>query len=749
MKKLDAKTEARIEEIIKTLTLEQKVGQMNQTVSWGGTVEMYAERIRRGEIGSMICGAPDVSADRSFEKKFRDFHNALQKVAVEESPCNIPLMFGADIIHSYGVCYPVGIGSAASFDPELVEKCFRNISEACARDGLNWTFSPVLDLSHDPRWGRCVESEGEDPYLAGQIGAAMVRGFQKNLDNTDNLIACPKHYIGYGAMEGGRDYHNSDISDYVMENWYAAPFRAAVDAGALTVMSSFNSVSGEPVTSSKKLLRQLLKEQMGFDGFVISDYDAVMQLGNQGVAETPRDCARLAAEGGVDMEMVDYTYKNYLCDLVRSGEIDESVIDEGVRRVLRTKFAANLFDNPYKKDYPIDIDRHRADARQLASENVVLLKNKGNILPLSPEDRVFMEGPFFDERNCQAGAWAAHTDDRGIRSYREALSDIVTIVEEEDDGPGVDIPENNGNFVLAKKRIREEANKACYTNPLFLTKYGESIGRDLLEGGYKAIVLFLGETHFCTGEAVSVADASIPDDQVEMIRRAHATGLPVIAVMNFARPRAIGEVEHLLDAIVWGWHNGTMNAEGMLDVLYGKKNPCGRLPMTVLRNVGQIPMYYNAPNTARKVNAYYGEGKSYYDMKSSPAFPFGYGLSYTEFAYSSPKADRTEISLADIENGESIKVTATVRNIGKLAGKEVIQCYVRDHFAAMMRPRRQLVGFIKPEIGAGEEYTAVFEIGKKELGYWLNGKFIVEKGKFTVYAGENCLTENGVEIEIK
>lgn len=745
MKKLDAKTEARIEEIIGTLTLEQKVGQMNQVCSWAGTVESYGERIRRGEIGTFICGVAGVSEDRSDEKRFREFHNALQKIAVEESPCGIPLMFGADVIHSYNVCYPVGMGCAASFDPELVEKCYRNISEATARDGLNWTFAPVLDLAHDPRWGRCVESEGEDPYLAGQIGAAIVRGFQKNLDNEDNLIACPKHYIGYGAMDGGRDYHNCDISDYFMENWYAAPFRAAVDAGALTVMSSFNSVSGEPVTSSKKLLRGLLKDQMGFDGFVISDYDAVMQLEMQGVAEDKRECARLAAEGGVDMEMVDYTYKDHLCDLVRSGELDEAVIDEAVRRVLRTKFAANLFDNPYKKDYPIDQDKHIADARQLTSENVVLLKNKNGILPLKSDDRVFMAGPFFEEKNCQVGAWASHIDHGLIRSYREALSDIVTMVEVEDEYD-VDIPENNGDFVQTKK-YKEEANKADFFERAHLGLYGETFSHELM-GNYKAIVLFLGEVHYCTGEAVSVADISIPEEQVEMVRKAHATGLPVIGVMNFGRPRAIGEVEHLLDAIVWGWHNGTMTAEGMLDVLYGKKNPCGRLPMTILRSVGQIPLYYNAPNTARKVNAYYGEGRSYFDMKSSPAYPFGYGLSYTTFEYSAPEADRSSISLAQIDAGETVKITAKVKNVGGLAGKEVIQCYVRDHCATMMRPRRQLVKFEKPEIGAGGEYTAVFEIGKKELGYWLNGEFICEKGKFTIYVGENCLTENGVEISI-
>lgn len=746
MKKLDAKTEARIEEIINTLTLEQKVGQMNQVCSWAGTVESYGERIRKGEIGTMICGVAGVSEDRSDEKRFRDFHNALQKIAVEESPCGIPLMFGADVIHSYSVCYPVGMGLAASFDPELVERCYRNISEACARDGLNWTFAPVLDLAHDPRWGRCVESEGEDPYLAGQIGAAIVRGFQKKLDNEDNLIACPKHYIGYGAMDGGRDYHNCDISDYFMENWYAAPFRAAVDAGALTVMSSFNSVSGEPVTSSKKLLRGLLKGQMGFDGFVISDYDAVMQLEMQGVADGTKECARLAAEGGVDMEMVDYTYRKHLCELVRSGELDESVIDEAVRRVLRVKFAANLFDNPYKKDYEIDMDAHIADARQMTSENVVLLKNKNNILPLKTDDCVFMAGPFFEEKISQIGAWAAHVDFSLMHSYREALSEFVTMVEEED-GYDVDIPENNGDFVKAQKKYREEANKAYFIDNINYSMYGEAISHELVDK-YKAIVLFLGEVHYCTGEAVSVADASIPEDQVELVRKAHATGLPVIGVMNFGRPRAIGEVEHMLDAIVWGWHNGTMTAEGMLDVLYGRKNPCGRLPMTVLRSIGQIPMYYNAPNTARKVNAYYGEGKSYFDMKSSPAFPFGYGLSYTAFEYSAPAADRCVISLSDIDAGGTVKITATVKNTGELDGKEVIQCYVRDHFAKMMRPRRQLVAFVKPEIGAGEEYTAVFEIGKRELGYWLHGEFIAEKGKFTVYVGENCLTENGVEIEV-
>lgn len=746
MKKLDAKTEARIDEIMSKLTLEQKVGQMNQVPSWIAGPEYYYERIRRGEIGSLICGVPDISEDRHAEKAFRERHNAYQKVAVEEGPCGIPLMFGADVIHSYTVCYPVGIGCAASFAPELIERCFRDISSNAARDGLNWTFAPVLDLSRDPRWGRCVESGGEDPYLMGEIGAAMVRGFQKELDNTDNLISCCKHYIGYGAMEGGRDYHNSDICDYFMDNWYSVPFNRAVEAGALTVMSSFNSVSGEPVTSSKKLLRGLLKGRMGFDGFVISDYDGVIQLEKQGVADGRRECARLAAEGGVDMEMVNTAYIAHLCELVRSGDLDEAVIDEACRRILRVKFAANLFDKPYKEDYEVDLDAQLANARQLASENVVLLKNKNGILPLKPSDKVFMTGPFFNEKVCHVGAWAGHSDTGLIRSYREALSDVVTLVEVEDEFD-VEIPENNGD-IKENQRLREEANNAKFINPQQLEAFGESFFEVLDERDCKAIVLFLGESHYTTGEAVSVAEAKIPADQVELVRKAHATGIPVIGVMNFARPRAIGEVEPLLDAIVWGWHNGTKAAEGMLDVLYGKKNPCGRLPMTVLRTVGQIPMYYNGPNTARKVNAYYGEGKSYYDVKTGPAYPFGYGLSYTTFEYSEPVCERTSMTLSELDAGETFKVSATVKNTGETMGKEVIQCYVRDHFGTMMRPRRQLVGFKKCEIAEGDEIGVTFELSKRELGYFLNGEFVAEVGKFTVYIGENCLTENGIEIEL-
>lgn len=713
MIKLNDKTEARIDEIISKLTLKQKVGQMNQAVLWAGSEEYYIDRIRKGEIGTLICGLPNRSDDRSSEAERRRLLNSLQKAAIEESPCGIPLMFGADVVHSYDVCYPVPLASAASFDTELVEKCYRNIAEETSRDGLNWTFAPVLDLAHDPRWGRVVESGGEDPYLSGSMGAAIVRGFQGQLNSGRDLIACGKHFIGYGAMEGGRDYHNSDISDYFFNNWYTKPFKAAVDAGALTIMSSFNSVAGQPVTSSKKLLRDVLKNKMGFNGFVISDYDAVKQLKNQGVAEDDRDCARLAAIGGVDMEMVDNTYPKYLCELVKSGELDESVIDEAVRRVLRVKFASGLFDNPYRNDYDCDIEAHRADARQLASENVVLLKNNG-ILPLGENSKVFMTGPFLNERISHVGAWAGHYDLERIATYREAAAETVA------------------------------KDKVSFSDSVFSETVMNEIPDDC-----DAVILFLGENMCCTGEAVSVADISVPKDQEELVRRARAKGIPVIGVFNFGRPRALGNVIDMLDAAVYGWHNGTMAAYGMLDVLYGRKNPCGKLPMTILRHIGQLPMYYNSLNTARSVNAYYGEGRSYYDMKTGPLYPFGYGLSYTRFEYSAPICSKTEISTDELECGKTVSVSVDVKNIGDISGKEVIQCYVRDHVGTMQRPVRQLCGFRKVEIAAGDTVSITFDIGMKELGYYgEDGVFAVEKGMFTVYTGENCLSENGIEIRV-
>lgn len=720
MKKLDRAVEKRIEDIIGALTLEQKAGQMTQTIAWGGDAEYYANRIRRGEIGTMICGVPDITPDRSAEANYRSLLNGYQKVAIEESPCHIPLMFGADVIHSYNVCYPVPLGSAASFDMELVERCYRDIAEAAARDGLNWTFAPVLDLAHDPRWGRSVESGGEDPLLAGALGAAIVRGFQGDLESGRDLIACAKHFIGYGAMEGGRDYHNSDISDYFMNNYYSHSFRSAVHAGALTVMSSFNSVAGKPVTASTKLLRDLLKGEMGFDGFVISDYDAVKQLETQGVAEDKREAARLASIGGVDMEMVDETYPAHLPELVRSGELDEAVLDEAVRRILRVKFAAGLFDRPFREDYSIDLDRHLADAREMCSENVVLLKNKDNVLPLKDDEKVFMAGPMLTDEIGHIGAWAGHSDIGLIKSYAAAARDMFP-----------------------------ESCPITFSEARFIDKMYTDI-----PGDCKAIVLFLGEHFYSTGEAVSVNDLELSEDQVLLARTMHRSGIPVIGVINSGRIRSLGNIEEYLDAIVYGWHNGTAAAPGMLDVLFGRKSPSGRLPMTVPYCTGQVPVYYNALHPARDVDGYYGRDVSYWRGsaagRSKPLYPFGYGLSYTKFEYGTPEIDVQEMSAADILDGGSFTVTCTVKNVGDVDSKEVVQCYVRDNVASMMRPMRSLAGFKKEMLAAGEEKTFTFTLGTRELGFYNeNGDFVIEPGKFTVWVGDSSLTENKIEITVK
>lgn len=716
MKKvLDEKTKARIEEIISELTIEQKIGQMTQCPGWAGTAEMYKEKIRKGMIGSLIIGVPDFSKDESNEKERLAFINELQKCAVEESPGKIPLMFGADVIHGYNVAYPVPLGMAATFDPELVAKCYRNIATETARDGLNWTFTPVMDLAHDPRWGRCVEGFGEDPCLAYSMGAATVRGLQGQLDSPADLISCAKHFIGYGAMEGARDYHNSDISDYILNNWYAKGFSGAVDEGALTVMSSFNAIGGQPVTSSKKYLRQLLREKMGFEGFVISDWDAVTQLKNQGVSDSDRESARLGAEGGVDMEMVQNVYAKYLAELVQSGEFEESVLDEAVRHILYTKFAAGLFDRPYKEHYSYNIDEHIADARRMCAENAVLLKNNG-ILPLKPGAKVMFSGPFTDERQFHVGAWSGHFDLDLIKTYREAAEEFK----------------------------EEYSISFCGWD-----RFADHTGHTAQNDKFDAVVLFLGESSHCTGEAVSVTDLSLPEDQLAYARKIKESGRPVIAVINCGRPRALGNAEHLFDAIIYGWHNGTMATSGMLDVIFGKVNPCGHLPMTLPRVTGQVPIYYNAPHAARPVNGYYGEDVSYWDSSAAPLYPFGYGLSYTSFEFSNFVCENGELSLDALNAGETFKFSVEVKNAGELDGKEVVQLYVTDQAASMQRPMRQLCKFEKRMIRSGESEKFTFELGLGDLGFYgADGEFAAEKGAFTVYVGDCCLTENKLEIRL-
>ncbi len=716
------KFDKQIDEIIAKMTLREKIGQLNQPL--GPMTEQMLndikDAIRKGEVGSIIMAECATAGNDPQGHIDADLYNELQRIAVEESRLGIPMIFGRDVIHGHVTVYPIPLATAAAFNDKLVEKCYRNVAKEATANGIHWTFSPMLDLCHDPRWGRIIEGPGEDPYVGARLGAAMVKGFQgDDLSSKTSMVACAKHYLGYGYSEGGRDYHRTEISDYTLYNYVLPAFRAAVDAGVGTFMSSFNDISGQPVTSSRKYLYDILRGDLGFKGFVVSDWEAISQLERQGVAENRSDCAKLALNAGLDMDMVDSCYIENLEKLVESGEVSIETIDWSVKNILRVKFAKGLFDSPYYEGYKADRTEHIKDARELASECMVLLKNNG-VLPLKKNAAVAAAGSFLKERRALLGSWTLDGKAEDTKNLYEAMNEVLT--------------QNGGWFNVS------EDPTDIYTNI------------DVISAWSEVIVLALGESHLTTGENRATANIEFDEAQIELIRRAKMTGKKVIGVFFCGRPRAMENVADMLDAIIYAWHSGSETANAVCDILFGDFNPCGRTPITFLRKTGHIPLYYNVTSSGRPVNSYYHEHPywSYVDGAVTPYYPFGYGLSYTEFEYSDISADKTELSIDDLKSGEKFSVTLNVKNIGEMDGKEVVQLYIRDRVALVMRPIRELKGYKKPFIKAGESVTVQFTLGYKELGFYLpNGEYTVEKGEIEVYVGKNCLVNDCIKVEIK
>ncbi|MBQ3527354.1 MAG: glycoside hydrolase family 3 C-terminal domain-containing protein [Clostridia bacterium] len=710
----------RAKEILKGMTLEEKIGQLNQSVLPGeDRLEEYKDKIRRGEIGSIILTTSATAGNDEQKAIVVEHLNSLQKTAMEESRVKIPMIYGRDVIHGHHTVYPIPLASAASFDPELVRQCYRCIAEDATSESTHWTFSPMLDLCRDPRWGRIIEGPGEDPYLASRMAEAYVKGFQgDDLSAPDSMVACAKHYVGYGFSEGGRDYHRTEISDYTLYNYVLPPFRAAVKAGAGTVMSSFNDINGEPVTSSKKYLTDILRGNLGFEGFVIADWFAVSQLKRQGLAEDMADCTRLALNAGLDMDMADEHYINTLRDLVLSGEVSMETLDEAVLRVLRVKLAAGLFDNPYVEAKKIDRAHHVALSEKLAAESMVLVKNDG-VLPLRKDQTIVASSPFFDDRRLLHGSWALDGYlGASTPSLREALNEVV--------GQG-------GGTVYT-------CDYGIHDNSTYWLAHADTV------------LLLLGESHTVTGEARCRSDISLTPDQEAICRKAKATGKKVVGVIFCGRPLALESVEPYLDAILIAWHGGTRAAHAAIKTVFGDYNPSGRAPVTFVRRTGHIPLYYNVTSSGRPVDGYYGEHPEfcYTDSPASPLYPFGYGLSYTTFEYSDAKAERCEIGYEDIINGEKLKFTVKVKNTGDRAGKETAQIYIRDLKASYMRPLRELKGFKKIALEPGEEKEVTFELGYEELGFYLpDGSYTLERGLFEIYIGKDCLAGKSFEVFVK
>lgn len=710
------KLDKRVEEILSQMTLQEKIGQLNQVKAPLNADEEVFEQIRQGKIGSFIMATTAHAGNDDTALTENLLINKMQRIAVEESRLGIPIIYGRDVIHGHRTVYPIPLASAASFNTELVEKCYRNIAKEAAADGVNWTFSPMLDLSRDPRWGRIIEGPGEDPYVGVAMAEACVKGFQgDDISDKDSLVACAKHYIGYGASEGGRDYHRTEISDYNLYNYYLPAFRAAVNAGVGTVMSSFNDIGGQPVTSGKKYLTDILRGKLGFDGFVVSDWDAVRQLKRQGVAETDADCAELAINAGLDMNMTDKVYINNLEQLVIDGRVSEETINTAVRRVLKIKLQKGLFENPYCDAHEIDRTEHLKDARTLAAESMVLLKNDG-VLPLSKNARVALVGPFARERRALLGSWTLDGKAEETTNFAEAMKSVI----------GNNMLLSDDNIALLDNSIARAAKA-------------------------DVVVLALGESDKVTGEAYSVSDISLPKNQVELIHRYKALGKKVVGVFFCGRPMAMEGVAEYLDAIVYAWHSGSETANAACDILFGDVVPSGKTAVTFPKRTGHIPMYYNVTSSGRLVNCYYGENPQncYVDSYPTPAFPFGFGLSYTKFEYGEIKTDTEELLLEDLTGGKSFKITVNVTNVGEFDGKETVQLYIRDKIATVMRPLRELKGFEKRKIIKNETECFTFELGYDKLGFYTeSGEYTVQKGEFEIYVGENCLTKNMITVRV-
>ena len=700
----------KIESLVARMTLEEKLGQLNQlSVDNQPTPEQLA-LVRKGLVGSFL-NLTGAAATRE-----------AQHIAVTESRLHIPLIFGQDVIHGYRTIFPIPLGESASWDPDAVEAAARVAAREAAAAGVHWTFAPMVDIARDPRWGRIAEGSGEDPYLGSALAAARVRGFQGTDPRApDAVLATVKHFAAYGGAEAGRDYNTVDLSERTLREVYLPPYRAALDAGAATVMTSFNEIGGIPSTASPWLMTTLLRREWGFRGFVVSDYTAVAELRNHGVAGSRAEAGKLSLEAGVDMDMVSRIYVDELPALVRAGRIPEAVVNEAVRRVLRGKAALGLFDDPYHGASPerersvLLAPEHRQLARRVAEESIVLLKNDGQLLPLGSRVRtVAVIGPLADDKVAALGSWPGRGDPR----------DAVTPLE------GIKQRAGGVNVLYAKGCGITDTTAAGFADAVAAAKQGD------------VAVLLLGEAGDMSGEAASRANIDLPGVQPRLLEAIYATGTPIVLVLMNGRPLTIPWAAEHVPAIVESWFLGVETGPALAAVLFGDVSPSGKLPATFPRAVGQIPLYYNHKNTGRPTGPEKYTSK-YTDLPVTPLFPFGHGLSYTTFGYSDLRLSTPRIAPAG-----TLRASVTVTNSGSREGAEVVQLYVHDEVASVTRPVRALAGFRRVSLKPGEARTVDFQLTPKELGlYNKDMKFVVEPGKFRVFVGGSSV--GGLEAEFE
>lgn len=724
-----AKMKSFIDVLMKKMTLEEKLGQLNLPAGAGDIVTGAAassdigKKIQEGKVGGL------------FNIKSVAKIRAIQKVAVEESRLKIPLLFGMDVIHGYQTTFPIPLGMSCIWDMSLVEKAARVAAQEASADGICWTFSPMVDISRDPRWGRISEGNGEDVYLGSRIAAAMVKGYQGNdLSKNNTIMACVKHYAMYGAAEAGRDYNTTDMSRIRMYNEYLPPYKAAVDAGVGSIMASFNEVDGVPASANKFLMTDVLRTQWGFKGFVVTDYTGINEMIDHGLGDLQK-VSSLALNAGVDMDMVGEGFLSTLQKSLTEKKVTMQQIDVACRLVLEAKYKLGLFADPYKycneerAKTEIFTPANRKVARSIATESFVLLKNKNNLLPIKKTGTIALIGPLADAKENMSGTWSVATDMSTPISVLQGLKNAL--------GTNAKVLYAKGSNLDADSLLEEHATmfgKTLHRD----ARSNEVILKEALEVAAQSdvIVAALGESAEMSGEAASRSDISIPKIQQELLEALLKTGKPVVLVLFTGRPLTLKWENEHVPAILNVWFSGTEAGDAIADVLFGDVNPSGKLSTTFPQNVGQIPLYYNHKNTGRPLP----EGKwfqkyrsNYLDVSNDPLYPFGYGLSYTNFSYS-------DISLSSntIKGTQSIKATVTVTNTGSVSGKEVVQLYTRQLVGTTTHPVKELKGFQKIELKAGESKTVSFNIATSDLKFYNSDlKYVAEPGNFKLFIGGN------------
>ncbi|MEO1049322.1 MAG: glycoside hydrolase family 3 N-terminal domain-containing protein [Bacteroidota bacterium] len=722
-------TNAKVEELLAKMTLEEKAGQLHLAVgdlfNTGPTITTtesgkYDEQIREGRLTGLfnIYGA--------------EYLGKLQKIAVEESRLGIPLLFGADVIHGFRTVFPIPLAEVASWDMQAIENGARVAAIESTATGITFNFAPMVDISRDARWGRVAEGAGEDPFLGAMVAAARVRGFQgDDLSAGNTMAACLKHFAAYGAPHGGREYNTVDMSERLLRDIYLPPFKSAIDAGAATVMSAFNELNGIPATGNQFLLDQVLRQEMGFKGMVVSDWNSVLEIANHGMAADRAEAGMKALMAGTDMDMMSYSFLEDIPRLVKEGKLDESYVDRAVRRVLQLKFDLGLFDNPYQYCDPerekaeIRSKEHLDAAQDMAKRSIVLLKNENNILPLKENaGTIALIGPLADNKADMNGTWSFFGNPEEPISMLEGIKQRVG---------------NKSNVIYAKGCNLFDDSKEHFAEAIAAARRAD------------VVVLAVGEGAVMNGEAASRVNIGLPGIQPELVKAIHATGKPIVVLLSSGRPMVIPWLKENVQGILATWTLGSQSGPAIAEVLFGDYNPGGKLPMTFPRHVGQVPIYYNYKLTGRPYEGDYAEPRSqrvyksrYRDVEHTPLYPFGYGLSYTTFEYG-----EVQLSSATIPMSGTLKVSAEVTNTGSLVGEEVVQLYVQDLVGSVTRPVKELKGFQKLSFEPGETKKVAFELTAEDLSFHrFDMTFGAEPGKFKVFIGTNSRDVKEADFEL-